>query len=160
MRSNYVLAIGMGLVVGLIAGCKEPEPAPVTMAPAQSPAPYPEPPVTTLAPAPEANTADTYAPVDTTPIPGEERPAARSGSHTPRSGNTGRAATPRSNYAPASPKSGRSYTVKKGDTLQEISQKYYGTTRQWRKIYNANRGRIKGGPEKIVPGMKLTIPPK
>jgi nucleoid-associated protein YgaU len=36
----------------------------------------------------------------------------------------------------------------------------YGTTRQWRKIYNANKGAIKGGPDKIKPGMKLTIPAK
>lgn len=162
MRSKYVWAIGVSLMVGLIAGCKNNEEQPVTVAPSQQPtaAAYPEPPVTTLTPTPEPSRVDTYTPppVDTTPIPDEERPVARSGSHT--AGSSGRSTTPRSHYAPAPSKSTRTYTVKKGDTLQEISQKYYGTTRQWRKIYDANRGKIKGGPDKIVPGMKLTIPPK
>jgi nucleoid-associated protein YgaU len=170
MNSRYNWAIGVGLLLGLTAGCKENGEKPVTMGPSQPAQPsgpaYPEPAANTLAPPPSAGTADTYTPpVDTTPIPGEERPAARSGSRTASSSGThssssgSHEAAPRSNYARSS-SSGKTYTVKKGDTLQEISQKMYGTTRQWRKIYNANKGTIKGGPEKITPGMKLTIPPK
>jgi len=169
MSSKFMWAIGLGLLVGLSAGCKDQgTDKAVTMAPSQNPPPaYQEPPPSTLAPSPGAG--DTYNPsVDTTPIPGEDRPAAKSGSRTAKSTN-GHAssshssgtheAAPRSHYAHAS-SSGKTYTVKKGDTLQEISQKMYGTTRHWRKIYNANKSVIKGGPEKITPGMKLTIPAK
>src|SRR5512139_2133187 len=138
MKSRYIWAIGVGLVVGLIAGCKENNPKqPVTMAPTPAPTTadrYPEPPPSTLAPTPTATPSDTYSPpVDTTPIPPEERPA-------PRTGGTRTAKAtpaPHRDYAPASPKSGQNYTVKKGDTLQEISQKFYGTTKKWRKIYEA-----------------------
>ena len=49
------------------------------------------------------------------------------------------------------------YTVVKGDTLQKISQKYFGTTRNWMKIYEANKGVLKG-PDKIRPGQVLNIP--
>jgi nucleoid-associated protein YgaU len=161
MRSKYVWAMGVVLMVGLTAGCKQNEEKPVTMAPEKTPPPaYPEPPLA-QAPAPADPAAENYnPPVDTTPIPGEERPAARSGSRTAgRSSGNARTTTPRSHYASSS-KSGKSYTVKKGDTLQEISQKFYGTTRQWRKIYDANRSRIKGGPDKLTVGTKLTIPAK
>jgi LysM repeat protein len=49
------------------------------------------------------------------------------------------------------------YTVKKGDTLQKISQKYFGTTKRWMKIYEANKGTLKG-PDKIYVGQVLNIP--
>jgi nucleoid-associated protein YgaU len=51
----------------------------------------------------------------------------------------------------------KEYTVQKGDTLQKISQKMYGTTKKWNKIYEANTGTLKG-PNKIYPGMVLNIP--
>lgn len=49
------------------------------------------------------------------------------------------------------------YKVKKGDTLQNISKEFYGTTKSWNKIYEANRGALKG-PDKIYPGQELNIP--
>lgn len=49
------------------------------------------------------------------------------------------------------------YTVQKNDTLQKISQKFYGTTRKWKFIYNYNTDVIKD-PDKIKPGMTLKIP--
>jgi nucleoid-associated protein YgaU len=49
------------------------------------------------------------------------------------------------------------YTVKKGDTLQKISKKFYGTTKKWSKIYEANKDTLKG-PNKIRPGQTLNIP--
>ena len=49
------------------------------------------------------------------------------------------------------------YTVEKGDTLQKISQKFYGTTKKWMKIYDANSAVLKG-PNKIYPGQTLNIP--
>jgi len=49
------------------------------------------------------------------------------------------------------------YVVEKGDTLQAISDKFYGTTRKWKKIYEANKDVLEG-PDKIKPGQKLVIP--
>ncbi|MBM3245566.1 MAG: LysM peptidoglycan-binding domain-containing protein [Candidatus Omnitrophica bacterium] len=49
------------------------------------------------------------------------------------------------------------YTVQKNDTLQKISQKFFGTTTKWQKIYDANRDILKG-PNKIYPGQVINIP--
>jgi nucleoid-associated protein YgaU len=49
------------------------------------------------------------------------------------------------------------YVVKKGDTLQRISKEVYGTTRKWKKIYEANKHILKS-PDLIKPGQELTIP--
>lgn len=54
-------------------------------------------------------------------------------------------------------KSVEKYKVEKGDTLQKISQKFYGTTKKWTKIYNANKATLKG-PNKIYPGQVIDIP--
>lgn len=56
----------------------------------------------------------------------------------------------------AAQKSG-SYIVKKGDTLQKISNKMFGTTKKWKKIYEANRPVLKS-PDRIRPGQKIVIP--
>lgn len=50
-----------------------------------------------------------------------------------------------------------SYTVQKGDTLQKISQKFYGTTKKWRKIFLANQDKL-SAPDKVYPGQALKIP--
>ncbi len=49
------------------------------------------------------------------------------------------------------------YTVQKGDTLQKISEKFFGTTKKWLKIYDVNREALKG-PNKIYPGQVINIP--
>lgn len=49
------------------------------------------------------------------------------------------------------------YTVQKGDTLQKISQKFYGTANKWTKIYKANKATLKA-PDKIYPGQVIDIP--
>jgi LysM repeat protein len=49
------------------------------------------------------------------------------------------------------------YTVAKNDTLQKISKKFYGTTKKWMKIYNANKNVLRG-PDKLYPGQTLNIP--
>ncbi len=49
------------------------------------------------------------------------------------------------------------YTVKSGDTLEKISAKVYGSSKQWRRIYEANRDRL-SSPNRIYPGQKLAIP--
>jgi nucleoid-associated protein YgaU len=47
--------------------------------------------------------------------------------------------------------------VLKGQTLTQISQKYYGSAGDWKKILDANRDKIKD-PNKLIPGTKLIIP--
>ncbi|MDD5130610.1 MAG: LysM peptidoglycan-binding domain-containing protein [Candidatus Omnitrophica bacterium] len=49
------------------------------------------------------------------------------------------------------------YTVAKNDTLQKISKKFYGTTKKWMKIYEANKDTLRG-PDKLYPGQTLNIP--
>lgn len=49
------------------------------------------------------------------------------------------------------------YTVAKNDTLQKISKKFYGTTKKWMKIYNANKD-VLAAPNKLYPGQTLNIP--
>ena len=49
------------------------------------------------------------------------------------------------------------YTVGKNDTLQKISHKFYGTTRKWNKLFEANRDVLKN-PDRVYPGTKLKIP--
>lgn len=49
------------------------------------------------------------------------------------------------------------YTIQKGDTLQKISQKFYGTTRKWKMIFNENQVILKS-PNQIRPGKQIKIP--
>ena len=49
------------------------------------------------------------------------------------------------------------HIVLKGQTLTQISQKYYGSTGNWKKILDSNRDIIKD-PNKLIPGTKLIIP--
>ncbi len=51
----------------------------------------------------------------------------------------------------------RFHIVQKDETLSAISQQYYGTANQWRKILAANEESIKDA-NKIRPGTKLIIP--
>jgi nucleoid-associated protein YgaU len=48
------------------------------------------------------------------------------------------------------------HVVREGDTLQRISQKYYGTTKRYLEIMQANNI---DDPRTVVIGTKLTIPP-
>ncbi len=50
-----------------------------------------------------------------------------------------------------------SYTVGKNDTLQKISKKFYGTTKKWPKIYEANKDVLRS-PDKLYAGQTLKIP--
>ena len=96
-------------------------------------------------------------PVEVSPAPAPERewedPAPEEYSPAPVS-SVGPAVT----HAPESAVSGgTTYVVQKGDTLEKISAKVYGTTRKWRRIYDANRGILKS-PNRVYVGQKLTIP--
>jgi nucleoid-associated protein YgaU len=51
----------------------------------------------------------------------------------------------------------RTYVVKKGDSLSKIAKEVYGSARQWKKIYEANKDKIKN-PDLIHPGQEFIIP--
>jgi nucleoid-associated protein YgaU len=51
----------------------------------------------------------------------------------------------------------RSYVVQKGDSLSKIAKQFYGNTAGWKRIFDANRDRIKD-PDLIQPGWTLSIP--
>lgn len=51
----------------------------------------------------------------------------------------------------------RFHVVRQGETLSGISQRYYGTARQWRRIFEANRGTLKDA-DTVRAGTKLVIP--
>ncbi|HTU75707.1 MAG TPA: phage tail tip lysozyme [Trebonia sp.] len=51
----------------------------------------------------------------------------------------------------------RSYTVKHGDTLYGIAQRFYGDGKYWHGLYQANRSKI-SNPNLIWAGDKLTMP--
>lgn len=53
----------------------------------------------------------------------------------------------------------KTYVVQKGDTLQKISEEIYGTTKKWKKIFEANKD-VLGDPDQIRVGQKLIIPEK
>lgn len=65
--------------------------------------------------------------------------------------------------------SGKTYKVKKGDTLWAIAKKYYGSGAKWKTIYDKNKSVIESAAKKhgkksssnghwIYPGTTLTIP--
>jgi len=49
------------------------------------------------------------------------------------------------------------YTVKKDDTLQKISKKFYDSFSKWPKIYEVNKDVI-DNPDRIKPGIVIQIP--
>ncbi|MFA5794049.1 MAG: LysM peptidoglycan-binding domain-containing protein [Candidatus Brocadiia bacterium] len=53
---------------------------------------------------------------------------------------------------------GQSYTVKKGDTLSKISQKFYGTANKRNIIVDANRDKLATESTTLKVGWKLVIP--
>ncbi|KKK99088.1 hypothetical protein LCGC14_2636220, partial [marine sediment metagenome] len=52
----------------------------------------------------------------------------------------------------------RTYTVKAGDNLWKIAQRFYSQGTRWNDIYDANKGVIGPDPDLIQPGQVLTIP--
>jgi LysM repeat protein len=57
----------------------------------------------------------------------------------------------------ASAQEARSHTVVRGNTLWSLAQQYYGNSREWPKIYEANRDVI-ANPNRIAPGQVIMIP--
>lgn len=60
---------------------------------------------------------------------------------------------------PAAPQAEQfdAYVVRKDDTLQKISLQFYGTTKKWMKIFEANKDKLKS-PDKVRPGQTIRIP--
>ena len=67
------------------------------------------------------------------------------------------AAAPEGSRSRAAGGSGRTYTVKSGDTLSKIARELYGDANEYMKIFNANRDKL-SDPDKIQPGQDLVIP--
>lgn len=159
IRLNAVVALAALIGTLLLVGCQQPqaeEPASQPPEPMAQPAPYPHdqiPEATEPAgPASSAQPAMTdIADPDDEPITEiEAEPAA------PKPKPKTTAAKPKEKYAAPKP-AGRTYVVRKGDTLQSISKKFYNTTRNWRKIHEANKSTLKD-PNKLTIGTKLVIP--
>ena len=141
MQRSYTWMLTALLVMGATVGCKKKSEEPVSLVSDQPPI-FPEDQVPPPEPQPIASPtmAAVAPPVDT------------AATATP-------AATPQPKESYAQPSAGRTHVVKKGDTLQAISRKYYNDNGQgWRRIFEANRELLAGGPDHIAPGMKLIIP--
>lgn len=63
-----------------------------------------------------------------------------------------KAAAPKSK--PAAP---RTHTVAKGETLSAIARRYYNDALAWKKIYNANKGKMKSATD-VREGLVLSLP--
>jgi len=57
---------------------------------------------------------------------------------------------------PAAPAAGTRHQVKKGETIGEIAQRYYGSSKDWKRILEANGLKR---PEDLKAGQSLIIPP-
>jgi nucleoid-associated protein YgaU len=69
--------------------------------------------------------------------------------------STSSTSTPNAPGSTAPAAEGKTHTVTKGETLGDISKSYYGTTKNWKKIVDANPGT---SPENLKVGQKLVIP--
>jgi nucleoid-associated protein YgaU len=59
--------------------------------------------------------------------------------------------------AKATRSAAQEYTVKAGDTLSKLSERFYNSPYKWERIYEANRESVKN-PHYIYIGQKLMIP--
>jgi tetratricopeptide (TPR) repeat protein len=59
--------------------------------------------------------------------------------------------------SPAEPSRAHTYLVQKGDTLQSLALRYYGTRSAWEKIYQANRSGLPS-KDQLKVGQQLVIP--
>jgi nucleoid-associated protein YgaU len=51
----------------------------------------------------------------------------------------------------------QTYTIEKGDTLSSISKRFYGKSKYWHTIFEANRDQIDNA-DKIFPGQTIKLP--
>lgn len=141
----------------------------VTAAPTDSPAERSTP---TLTPAPTPTTRapviaggsannfsvnlETMPTVRTRPATARPEPAKPAPTTRPAAA-TAQKQTP-TTQAPQPARGARTHTVRPGDTLSNLSQRYYGNRTRWRDIFQANRATMRNeGDLKI--GSQITIPP-
>ncbi|NBC14017.1 MAG: LysM peptidoglycan-binding domain-containing protein [Gammaproteobacteria bacterium] len=49
------------------------------------------------------------------------------------------------------------YRVRPGDSLRQISRRFYGTGERWTELFEANR-HVMQGPDQLLPGLTLVVP--
>jgi nucleoid-associated protein YgaU len=107
----------------------------------------------------EAAPAAEIAKEKSTPMEAKAKPVAAEEKTKPVakqiSGSTEKAATPVT--AKATIPGTQEYTVKLGDSLSKLAERFYNSTSKWEKIYEANRDTVKN-PHYIYVGQKLMIP--
>ena len=54
---------------------------------------------------------------------------------------------------------GNAVVVVLGDTLSGLAAKHYGTVKYWPLLWDANRNVVGPNPNRISPGMRLSVPP-
>jgi NitT/TauT family transport system substrate-binding protein len=95
------------------------------------------------------------------PVTGEKMPPAAKPTPAPQEKITPTTVSNRPAEAPSAVPlrmtQGEEYTIKVGDTLSKLAERYYGAAGKWTKIYEANREAIKN-PDYIFIGQKITIP--
>lgn len=74
-----------------------------------------------------------------------------------KSGNSPTSSSKKTEQRPEPP-AAKTYTVKKGDSLWKIAQKFYGKGADYKKIFEANKGTIGSNPNLIFPGQVFSIP--
>jgi nucleoid-associated protein YgaU len=70
----------------------------------------------------------------------------------------GRANAPDPDSPRAVPADGRTYVVKRSDSLYAIAQTQLGAGGRWREIYQMNRDVIGPSPDDLQPGMRIQLP--
>jgi len=133
--------------------------APASETPAERPAPTPANRTSAATAATPNNFSvnlDAMPTVRTRPGATAARPAE------PAPTRTAPSAAPKQNATTAAPTpargGARTHVVRPGDTLSNLSQRYYGNRTRWRDIYQANRATMRNeGDLKI--GSQITIPP-
>ena len=80
------------------------------------------------------------------PVPGPGNPPAK----------TGGAASEASGNPP--PDSGKTYSVREGETFYSIAKAKLGNANRWEELYKLNKDLVKGDPKRLKPGMTIKLP--
>ncbi|MBI4526148.1 MAG: ABC transporter substrate-binding protein [Deltaproteobacteria bacterium] len=90
-------------------------------------------------------------------VPAGERPNPPTALAISQRKAAGRTSGDPSRASAGDPGRAQDYTVKTGDSLARLAEKFYGSAHHWRKIYLANAGTMKN-PNQIHVGQKVLIP--
>jgi nucleoid-associated protein YgaU len=69
------------------------------------------------------------------------------------------ASPPPSQPSPSPAPTGETYTVRSGDTLSSIAERFLGDASEWNQIFVANRDQL-SSPDALQVGMTIRIPPR